>query len=264
MFVAGRKPKYSENEARAAVAAASSYADALRRLGMRPAGGNHRTLRRYVDEIWSISTSHFDPDRARNEALKRDPIPLSDILVETSTYSRGHLKARLFKEGLKARRCELCGQDEMWQRKRMSLILDHINGVADDHRLENLRVVCPNCAATLDTHCGRQNRLDESSRRCLHCASEFWPAYPAQRYCCRDCAVRRRRDGRARPERRKVVRPPYAHLLREVAALGYVGTGRRHGVSDNAVRKWLRQYEREHPCTEPTRESTVAGIASDP
>jgi hypothetical protein len=138
VFVAGRKPRYSENEARAAVAAASSYADALRRLGMRPAGGNHRTLRRYVDEIWSISTSHFDPDRARNEALKRGPIPLSDVLVETSTYSRGHLKARLFKEGLKARRCELCGQDEMWQRKRMSLILDHINGVADDHRLGNL------------------------------------------------------------------------------------------------------------------------------
>jgi transposase-like protein len=34
-------------------------------------------------------------------------------------------------------------------------------------------------------------------------------------------------------------------LLREVHAVGYLATGRRHGVSDNAVRKWLRQYERE-------------------
>jgi len=41
----------------------------------------------------------------------------------------------------------------------MSLILDHINGKRDDHRIENLRILCPNCAATLETHCGRKNRL---------------------------------------------------------------------------------------------------------
>jgi len=79
---------------------------------MRAAGGNHGTLRRYVEQVWRISTDHFDPDRARNEALRRDPIPLSRILVENSTYARGHLKVRLFREGLKARKCELCGQDE--------------------------------------------------------------------------------------------------------------------------------------------------------
>jgi transposase-like protein len=45
--------------------------------------------------------------------------------------------------------------------------------------------------------------------------------------------------------RRKVPRPPYAQLVREVQALGWCGVGRRYGVSDNAVRKWVRQYERE-------------------
>ena len=49
----------------------------------------------------------------------------------------------------------------------MGLILDHINGVRDDNRLENLRIVCPNCAATLDTHCGRKNRLEPSNATCL-------------------------------------------------------------------------------------------------
>jgi len=48
-----------------------------------------------------------------------------------------------------------------------------------------------------------------------------------------------------RLECRTVDRPPYTHLIREIEALGYVGTGRRYGVSDNAIRKWLRQYERE-------------------
>lgn len=88
MFVAGRGPRYSEQEARKAVAASSCYADALRQLGMRPAGGNHRTLRRYVEQVWRIPTDHFDPDRARNDALRKDPIPLDLILVEASTYSR--------------------------------------------------------------------------------------------------------------------------------------------------------------------------------
>jgi hypothetical protein len=221
---------------------------------MRPAGGNHRTLRSYVDDVWRISTDHFDPDRARNRALEREPIPLSSILVKGSTYSRAHLKARLFKEGLKARVCELCGQDEIWCGKRMALILDHINGVANDHRLGNLRVVCPNCAATLDTHCGRQNRLDPEPRRCLRCSNEFLPGYATQRYCSRHCAVRRSRDGRARVDQRKTTRPPYTHLLREVEALGYSGTGRRYGVSDNTIRKWLCQYQREQAAavTEPT------------
>lgn len=127
----------------------------------------------------------------------------------------------------------------------MALILDHINGIADDNRLENLQSVCPNCAATLDTHCGRQNRLEHDPRTCPHCGGGFQPAYASQRYCSRDCGSRGKGDGRARPGRRKVSRPPYAHLIREVRALGFAGTGRRYGVSDNAIRKWLHQYERE-------------------
>ncbi|HWE08150.1 MAG TPA: hypothetical protein VG325_02275, partial [Solirubrobacteraceae bacterium] len=45
-----------------------------------------------------------------------------------------------------------------------------------------------------------------------------------------------------RPERRKVERPPYEQLLREIEELGYSGVGRTYGVSDNAVRKWVRWY----------------------
>ena len=33
--------------------------------------------------------------------------------------------------------------------------------------------------------------------------------------------------------------------MREIAETSYVAVGRKYGVSDNAVRKWLRWYERE-------------------
>jgi hypothetical protein len=174
----------------------------------------------------------------------RDPRPLDEILVEHSQYSRGQLKARLYAAGLKERLCELCGQNEYWQGAHMSLILDHINGVADDNRLENLRIVCPSCAATLDTHCGRQNRLPAEPRTCLHCGAIFHAKYARHRYCSRPCATHAPKPGN-RLARRRVERPPYEELVAEVAATGWSAVGRKYGVSDNAVRKWVRAYERE-------------------
>jgi hypothetical protein len=127
-------------------------------------GGGTSTLRKWA-ERWGISTAHFDRYASQRVSRTRKPRPLSEVMIENSSFNRGHLKRRLYQEGLKQPRCELCGQGERWNGARMSLILDHINGVADDNRLENLRIVCPNCAATLDTHCGKQNRL-ELQRAC--------------------------------------------------------------------------------------------------
>src|SRR3954454_17827968 len=171
-------------DAAAVIAESRTYSDALRRLGLRPAGGNHAAIKKYAAR-WGISTAHFDHDTARVDHLRRPRKPLREILVDGSTYHRGHLKRRLLAEGLKQPRCELCGQDETWRGRPMALILDHINGVPNDNRLENLRIVCPNCAATFDTHCGRKNRLERVQRKCLRCGGEFIPAARSQRYCSR-------------------------------------------------------------------------------
>jgi hypothetical protein len=127
----------------------------------------------------------------------------------------------------------------------MAMILDHVNGVANDHRLENLRILCPNCAATLDTHCARGRRLRLADRRCLRCGTVFLPRIRSQRYCSRACGTRWDRKGIPRPATRRVDRPPYSQLVREVRAIGFCATGRRYGVSDNAIRKWIRAYEAE-------------------
>jgi hypothetical protein len=240
-------PRYSEAQAREALAASRTYSEALRRLGMRPAGGNHATIRRYAEEIWKIPVDHLDPDSARR-GWRHPPTPLADVLVEQSTYNRGRLKDRLFEEGLKERACELCGQGEVWQDRPMSLILDHINGVADDNRLENLRVVCPNCNATLDTHCGKKNRRPREARACGHCGRPFMPRTERTRYCGRECGQRAPKSG-PRPGTRRAERPPYEQLLDEIDTLGYLAVGRKYGVSDDAIRKWRLAYEAERGAT---------------
>lgn len=255
-------PRYTEQEAREAVRSSLSYSEALRKLGLRPVGGNHRVFRRFVDDVWRIPTDHFDPEAGRLAAFRRRPrgTPLDEVLVPKSTYHRASLKQRLYRDGLKQPRCELCGQGELWNGARMSLVLDHVNGVPDDNRLPNLRILCPNCNATLDTHCGRKNRVPSPVRNCAFCGAPFEPKYDRNRYCSRTCGQRHsvNRHG-PKVQTRKVPRPSHEQLLTDLSSMSFLAVGRKCGVSDNAVRKWLRRYENHEQ-----RERAAAPADVDP
>ena len=84
-----------------------------------------------------------------------DKYPLESVLVENSTYARHALKKRILQQELIPYVCGCCGIGPEWNDKPMPLILDHINGVNNDNRLENLRFVCSNCDSQLDTYKSR-------------------------------------------------------------------------------------------------------------
>lgn len=105
---------------------------------------------------------------AWNKAVARGeirPRPLGKSLAELlrSGRSRYNIKRRLLQAGILKNRCSECGLIE-WNGKALVMHIDHINGVRDDHRLENLRMLCPNCHSQTETY-GARNR---GRRKGLH------------------------------------------------------------------------------------------------
>ncbi len=133
----------------------NSLSELLEKFNLVPRGRNFDTIKKYI-KLHNIDISHFNINKNRKGIIKERSI--NSYLHNEFKIGSTALKKKLYKTNLKLRICELCGQDEIWNNKKMSLILDHIDGNSNNNNLNNLRIVCPNCNATLDTHCGKNKR----------------------------------------------------------------------------------------------------------
>jgi len=223
----------------------NSIAQILNHFGVVIASGSYKTLRKRLSEE-KIDYSHiptgFDCNKGRK--FNKEGTPLSEVLVENSSFCRRSLKRKLIKAGLLKNECCLCHLISEWQGKPLVLVLDHINGVHNDHRLENLRLLCPNCNSQTETFCGKNTKaaLGKSNKTVLN----------EKRYLCESCKKLVKKSKRGmfckkcaglRQKRKIEKRPSVDILFLQVKELGYSATGRLYGVTDNAIRKWIRQAE---------------------
>jgi hypothetical protein len=150
------KKRWNDHGFTIAVAEAISVSDVLRRLGLKPAGGNYKSVYSTVKRL-KLSTSHWLGQKVglKQGSLHIPKRPYSEILVENSDYtSTFFLGRRLVKDGLLQYACVVCSIRE-WLGAPLSLHLDHKNGNPTDNRLENLRFLCPNCHSQTPTYCGK-------------------------------------------------------------------------------------------------------------
>ena len=97
--------------------------------------------------------------RSKDEKNKKR-ISINKILSGDHGISSYHLKVRLIEEGIKnGTLCEECGISNLWNGKKLNLHLDHIDGDKLNNKINNLKIICPNCHSQTETYAGRNIRL---------------------------------------------------------------------------------------------------------
>jgi 5-methylcytosine-specific restriction endonuclease McrA len=204
-----------------AVRASSCRSQVLRAIGLPTVGSYyHYSVQQEIDRL-GLDTAHFNSKREMCKTLRRTtPLSPDELLVQEGDYSkRGSVRKLIIRDNLIPYKCAICMNNGTHMGRTLSLHLDHINGINNDHRLENLRWLCPNC----------------------HSQTPTWGAKRLKKLKVK--SVGRPAARGPRPSKRKVERPSREHLQFLLTQYSFTELGRRYRVSDNAVRKWAKSYE---------------------
>ena len=124
---------YTNEEIKQIVNQSNSYREVAQKIGYTHScsGNVIKKIRNKIESL-GISVSHF----GMRKLVARTP---ENVFIEKSTASQRTLRDYFLRGNYQEYKCSICGQEPFWNGKPLTLILDHINGVNNDDRIENLR-----------------------------------------------------------------------------------------------------------------------------
>lgn len=167
-------------------------------------------------------------------------ISAENLFVENCNYSRQALKRHLHQFLNLEYICNICKLKPFWNNKKLTLQIDHINGVHNDNRLENLRWLCPNCHSQTDSFAGRNLKKDKIKYNCLDCNKTI-TKYGIR---CRSCSNSKKMK---MAKNKKIEWPSNEEISKLVWEIPRSQLAKQLGVSDKAISNYCKRREIEQP-----------------
>lgn len=211
-----------ENILKDIVLNSNSYNEVFRKLNLCISGYQCKKLKQRLIEL-NINTSHFK-SFDKNQLLIKRPIDYyltNNLFTKITSYD---LKKKLLLHNLIKNECKICKNTGIWENKTLSLQLDHINGIRTDNRLENLRLLCPNCHSQTDTYSGKKHKKDSFCKECGNIKKD------KSSNLCKRCFY---------ISQEKIIWPSDEELLKLVWEQPLYKLSKLLKVSDNAIKKRL-------------------------
>lgn len=257
--------KITKDELQKIVNESSSNKEILCKLGLQfTSGGNFNTLKkRFIEDDINLNILKENRKKLIKNSNKK---PIEYYLKENTEIGSNNLKIKILKERLLQNKCDICKIKPEWNNMILKLQLDHINGNKYDNRIENLRLLCPNCHSQTETFAGKKTKIDKEIINniskikynydlkdlsllqlkkekilCKNCDNEITGR--GKHNYCKKCVVKFRDIKKDLVYSRKVEWPSKEILEQEIKTIPFTTLGKKYGVSDNTIRKWCKKYE---------------------
>lgn len=221
----------------------NSFREIFLKLGYKSVSGNLLKVLKDKIERLNLSTDHF----THAKSIKRCA---ENIFIENSTADQSTLRKYYKRGNYSEYICSICEMKPIWNNKDLTLILDHINGINNDDRIENLRWVCPNCNQQLDTTNNRYigYKTHTIKNLCIDCGKELKGKKSVR---CLECE---RIHKTVKWEDMPIKRDELKQLIRTQP---FQQIGRQYNVSGNAVKKWCDKFNL------PRKKKDIKNISDD-
>lgn len=211
----------------------NSVSDIIRHFGLECDGANFRQLYKRAEkenlthEIEKLKVRSKENHKVwllENCLTKEE---FEKFLILESNKKSAWLKIKLVKFDLLSNKCSECNLEEIWNGKKISLQLDHINGNRHDNRIENLRILCPNCHSQTDTYAGKRHKIKTNCQECGKICNK------AALHCL-DCSSKLKAIKNIETRKFEVSKE---ELLKLLETMPMTKIGKMFGVTDNSIRK---------------------------